>query len=245
LQYDPPLTRVSERNTYRQSLIEFQQAKRAYYQFRDRVQRDLRSTIRQMKLDDLNMELRRAAVHTAITQVDLARLRLSEPARPVQASAPGQPTTPGGQSQFGDTVARDLVNAQIDLLNVQNDFLSVWVDHEVQELSLDFLLGTMELDGRGVRIEHSEPYRAFLTQLPCTAPCELPDACALLQCEEASLNPGASAESNGLSPNEQELPRPSPIPRPAEGPALQQPASAEPAAPLLPPPTPPQSDTTK
>ena len=94
-----------------------------------------------MKLDDLNIELRRAAVHVAITQVDLARLRLSEPARPVQASAPGRRPTPGGQSQFGDTVARDLVNALIDLLNVQNDFLSVWVDHDVQELEPRFRVG--------------------------------------------------------------------------------------------------------
>ena len=156
---------MRERNTYRQSLIEYQQAKRSYYQFRDRVQRDVRSTLRQLKLDDLNFELRRAAVHVAITQVDLARLRLSEPARPVPASAPGQPTQPGGQSQFGDTVARDLVNALIDLLNVQNDFLSVWVDHDVQELSLDFELGTMELDGRGIRIEHDQPLKTFLTQL--------------------------------------------------------------------------------
>ena len=140
LQFDPPLTRISERNTYRQSLIEYQQAKRSYYQFRGRIQRDLRATLRNLELDDLNFELRRAAVHVAITQVDLARLRLSEPARPVQASAPGQPTEPGGQSQFGDTVARDLVNALIDLLNVQNDFLSVWVDHDVQELNLDFNL---------------------------------------------------------------------------------------------------------
>jgi thiol-disulfide isomerase/thioredoxin len=105
LQYDPPLTRLADRNAYRQSLIEYQQAKRQYYQFRDRVQRDLRATLRQMKLDDLNLELRRAAVLTAITQVDLARLRLSEPARPVAATAPGQPAEPGGQSQFGDTVA--------------------------------------------------------------------------------------------------------------------------------------------
>ena len=78
------------------------------------------------------------------------------------ASAPGQPTQPGGQSQFGDTVARDLVNALIDLLNVQNDFLSVWVDHEVQRLQLDFDLGIMELDANGLRIEHEQP----LTILP-------------------------------------------------------------------------------
>ncbi len=179
LQYDPPLTRLAERNTYRQSLIEFQQAKRSYYQFRDGVQRDLRTTLRQMKLDDLNLELRRAAVHVAITQVDLARLRLSEPARPVQASAPGQATQPGGQSQFGDSVARDLVNALIDLLNVQNDFLSVWVDHEVQTLSLDYLLGTMVLDGRGVRIPHDQPLKTFLTIAPGESVCEEPDPCAI------------------------------------------------------------------
>lgn len=178
LQFDAPLTRLAERNVYRQSLIEYQQARRNYYQFRDRVQRDVRATLRQLRLDDLNFELRRAAVHVAITQVDLARLRLSEPARPVQSSTPGQATQPGGESQFGDTVARDLVNALIDLLNVQNDFLSVWVDHEVQRLALDFDLGIMELDGRGIRIDHGQPLKSFLNEAPFPPPCELPDACA-------------------------------------------------------------------
>jgi hypothetical protein len=188
LQFDAPITRLAQRNVYRQSLIEYQQAKRNYYQFRDRVQRDVRSSLRQMKLDDLNFELRRAAVHVAITQVDLARLKLSEPARPVSASLPGQPTQPGGQTQLGGTLARDLVTAIIDLLNVQNDFLSVWVDHEVQQLNLDFDLGVMELDARGVRIEHNQPLRTFLTNLPCTAPCEDPDACAFLNAEMADMN---------------------------------------------------------
>jgi hypothetical protein len=200
LQFDAPLTRVAQRNVYRQSLIEFQQAKRNYYQFRDRVQRDVRSSLRQLKLDDLNFELRRAAVHVAITQVDLARLRLSEPARPVSASLPGQPTQPGGQTQLGGTLARDLVTAIIDLLNVQNDFLSVWVDHEVQQLNLDFDLGVMELDARGVRIEHKLPLKTFLTNLPCTAPCEDPDACAFLNAELADINqPGVSSHVAGES----------------------------------------------
>jgi hypothetical protein len=187
LQFDAPLTRLAQRNVYRQSLIEFQQAKRNYYQFRDRVQRDVRSSLRQLKLDDLNFELRRAAVHVAITQVDLARLKLSEPARPVSASLPGQPTQPGGQAQFGETLARDLVTAIIDLLNVQNDFLSVWVDHEVQQLNLDFDLGVIELDARGVRIPHNQPLRTFLTNLPCTTPCEDPDACEFMNAEMASM----------------------------------------------------------
>lgn len=177
LQFDAPLTRLAERNVYRQSLIEYQQAKRSYYRFRDNVHRQVRSTIRQLRLDELNFELRRAAVHVGITQVDLARLRLSEPARPVASTTPGVPTQPGGQSQLDSTVARDLVNALIDLLNVQNDFLSVWVDHHVQRLGLDFELGVMELDERGIRIEHHVPLRAFLDNAPFPPPCELPSPC--------------------------------------------------------------------
>jgi hypothetical protein len=178
LEFDSPLTRLAERNIYRQSLIEYQQARRIYYQFRDRVHAGIRDRLRQMRLDELNFELRRAAVHVAITQVDLARLRLSEPARPVAAALPGQTVTPGGQSQFGDTVARDLVNALVDLLLVQNDFLSVWVDNEVQGMQLDFDLGTMELDSNGLRVEHNQPLATFTENLPDTAPCEYPEPCA-------------------------------------------------------------------
>jgi DNA-binding MarR family transcriptional regulator len=207
LQFDAPLTRLAERNVYRQSLIEYQQARRQYYRFRDGVHRDIRNTLRQMQVDQLNFELRREAVHTAITQVDLARLRLSEPARPVAAAAPGTPLAPGGESQFGDTVARDLVQALIDLLNVQNDFLSVWVDHEVQRLQLDFDLGVMELSPDGQRIEHTEPLRAFLDDGMCLAPFELP-----APCNEATANmPEAPDESGSdMLPSLEMLPEEAP-----------------------------------
>jgi hypothetical protein len=225
LQFDAPLTRLAERNNYRQSLIEFQQARRQYYQFRDRVQRDLRRRLRQSRLDDLNFELRRAAVHVGITQVDLSRLRLSEPSRPVTPSAPGQPTTPGGEAQFGATVARDLVNALIDLLNVQNDFLSVWVDHEVQRLQLDFDLGTMELDTNGLRIEHDQPLRSFLSALPPTAPYENPSPCEGVAAEACETAPG---DDSGLSE-----PLPAPMVPEEFDPTQAPPANEQPTGPQL------------
>jgi hypothetical protein len=243
LEFDAPLTRLAERNVYRQSLIEFQQARRQYYQFRDRVQRDVRRTLRQLRLDELNFEIRRAAVHVAITQVDLSRLRLSEPARPVTPGLPGQPIQPGGAAQFGATVARDLVNALIDLLNVQNDFLSVWVDHEVQQLNLDFDLGVMELDARGVRIAHEQPLKSFLAELPPSAPCELPDACHAAPAQAAEVEDQQQTEPLPPPRNEAQAgqtaePRPSPRqmspverafvePPGAPGPALSPPAKAE------------------
>jgi hypothetical protein len=141
LQFDSPLTRLSERNTYRQSLIEYQQARRSYYNFEDTIKRVLRDEIRVIELNQINFELRRAAVHVAVGQVELTRLRLQEPPKP------------GVEQVFNNTTARDLVSALSDLLNVQNDFLSVWVNYEVQRRNLDLDLGTMQLDQRGIWID--------------------------------------------------------------------------------------------
>ncbi len=140
-QFDAPLTRVAERNQYRQSLIEYQQARRDYYTFIDRVSQAVRGNLRQIDLDQANFELRRAAVRVAIDQVEITRLRLR------------QPPQPGVATTFGNTTARDLVSALADLQNVQNDFLSVWVNYEVERLQLDFNLGTMQIDTQGQWID--------------------------------------------------------------------------------------------
>ncbi|MFP6657456.1 MAG: hypothetical protein VB853_04690, partial [Pirellulales bacterium] len=72
LEFDGPLTRLSERNNYRQALIEYQQARRSYYTYVDRVHQGLRGTLRSVALNKLNFEMRRAAVQLAISQVELA-----------------------------------------------------------------------------------------------------------------------------------------------------------------------------
>jgi outer membrane protein TolC len=141
VQFDSPITRLSERNTYRQSLIEYQQARRSYYNFEDTIKRSLRTTLRSVELNQLNFELRRAAVHVAVAQVELTRLRLQEPPKPMV------------EQTFSNTTARDLVQALSDLLNVQNDYLSVWVNFELQRRFLDLDLGTMQLDARGIWID--------------------------------------------------------------------------------------------
>ena len=160
LQFDAPLTRLAERNVYRQSLIEFQQARRNYYQFRDLVYQGLRNSLRQIRLNEVNFELRRAAVQVAISQVDLTQMRLSEPPQP------------GATEQFNNTTARDLVQSLSDLLNVQNDFLSVWVNYEVQRLGLEADLGIMELAPNGLRIENGIPLDMYLVNLPYNS-CDL------------------------------------------------------------------------
>jgi len=150
MQIDPPLTRLAERNIYRQSLIEYQEARRDYYQFRDRIDQQLRNTIRQLRLNEVNLEIRRAAVLVAIAQVDLTQLRLSEPPKP------------GATAELGATTARDLVQSLSDLLNVQNDFLSVWVNYRMQQLNLEYDLGVMQLDPEGIYVKQDFPLKTFL-----------------------------------------------------------------------------------
>jgi hypothetical protein len=227
LQWDAPLARVAERNIYRQSLIEYQQARRTYYQFRDRVSQGLRATLRQTRLNEINFELRRAAVLVAISQVDLTQLRLSQPPQP---AAPGATV----ETQFSVTTARDLVQSLSDLLNVQNDFLSVWVNYEVQRLALDFDLGIMELDEAGLRREHDVPLSAYVAGA---------EAIRQQICNATDLYPGLSESPSGesIDPGELRLPESvhpeaEPLPIPPENPAggveasVHLAASVEPAA---------------
>ncbi|MGB6043764.1 MAG: hypothetical protein WBF93_11465 [Pirellulales bacterium] len=147
VEFDAPLSRLGERNRYRQALIEYQQARRSYYTFVDRVQQGLRNTIRNVHLNQLNFELRRAAVQLAISQVELARLQLEEPPRP------------GVEVAGSDNRVQNLVNALAELLNSQNDFLSVWVTYEVLRMSLQFQMGTMQLDSFGLWIDPNSTRR--------------------------------------------------------------------------------------
>ena len=141
---DPPLTRVLERNQFRQSLIDYQQSRRALMSARDQMNAGLRFRVRQIRLDQINLELRRLAVDVAITQTDVARLKLVEPEKPTTDGKPGT-TSP--------TVARDLVDALGSLLITQQAFIFTWTDYEILRRLLDFDLGTMRLDEHGMWID--------------------------------------------------------------------------------------------
>ena len=131
LQFDAPIVRLSERNTYRQSLIEFQQARRNFYAALDSISQTLRATLRTMETSQINFEFQRYAVSVASEQNDLNTELLSRP------------------GATGPTAARDTVQALSDLLNAQNDFLSIWVSYEALRRQLDLDLGTMRIDSDG------------------------------------------------------------------------------------------------
>lgn len=144
-QFDAPITRLDERNTYRQTLVEYSQARRRYYTIVDQIDSGLRTILRNIELNRLNFEVRRQAVLNSIDEVLLARFRLQEPPRPDQQA--------GASQQLGATTARDLVSALNNLRNAQNDFTNIWVAYETLRRSLSFNLGTMQLDEEGLWID--------------------------------------------------------------------------------------------
>jgi hypothetical protein len=141
LEFDPPLSRLAQRNAYRAALIEYQRTRRAYYAFVDRVNQYLRFTLRQIRYDQLNFEIRRRAVSLAVTQVDRILYDLARPPKPGEAS------------QLSNTLARDLVDSYSSLLSAENQLVTVFVDHESQRLNLNFDMGIMELDQNGMWLD--------------------------------------------------------------------------------------------
>jgi len=139
LAWDAPITRLKERNNYRQSLIEYQQAKRTYYQFEDLVCFNLRTALRTIRLNQYNFELQRYAVRGAAQQISI-----NEDLRNIRETL--------GQAS-GVTAARDAVTALTDLVNAQNLFLGVWVNYEALRRNLDLDLGTMQVDEEGLWID--------------------------------------------------------------------------------------------
>ncbi len=139
LAWDAPLTRIQERNTYRQSLIDFDRARRSYYEYEDGIWRLLRAEVRQLQLNRFNFELGRESVRIAASQIELNDdIRLFRDARGLSS---------------GPTAARDTITALEALLNSQNALLNIYVNYEVVRRGLDFDLGTMELTPEGLWID--------------------------------------------------------------------------------------------
>ncbi|MBM4001357.1 MAG: hypothetical protein FJ297_17790 [Planctomycetes bacterium] len=147
MQFDAPLTRLLERNNYRQSLIDYQRDRRQFIQTIDGTNRSLRQILRQMEQLRVNLEIQRRAVVISIRRVDLTRENLN---RPVAPAAPGQPA-----NQLGPTAALNLLTALSDLRSTQNNFMSVWLNYHAMHMRLERELGIMRLDDDGRWIERS------------------------------------------------------------------------------------------
>lgn len=203
LQFDPPFTRLLERNNFRQVLIDYQRHRRGLIQFEDSVHQGLRDLLRDLDELQVNLEIQRRAVAIAIRRVDQTRETINEPPPPAQ---PGQ-----ARAQLSPTAAFNLLSALADLRRSQDTFMGVWLAYYAARMRLARELGIMELDARGMWVERplAEAERATAEEIPTPPPVPQP----LLQELERWEPPGRD-------PEETAPPVPAPLSPPNSTPQL-------------------------
>jgi hypothetical protein len=188
VQFAPPLTRLLQRNNYRQALINYQSVRRTAIQFEDSVNLALRQDMRTLRQYEVNFEIQREAVRIAIRRVDNTREQLNQPPPPVVL---GQ-----APATLGPTSATNLLTALQALGDSQNNLMSVWLQHYDERVQLYQDLGVMRLDERGMWID--EPIDQSLAQLEQMYP--LPPELPVDWLKDAGLAPPALYPTEGVPP---------------------------------------------
>jgi hypothetical protein len=170
LAFDAPLTRLRERNNFRQAIIQYQQVRRQQITYEDSIKLSIRQSLRQLELSERNLETQRRAVIIAIRRVDQTRLTLMQPSDPppppsLDGSAPIADTSAG---QLSPTATLNLIYAFNDLRSSQDALTSIWINYLATRASLALQLGVMELTDDGMWVDKplSTADRASADELP-------------------------------------------------------------------------------
>lgn len=216
VQFDPPLTRLQERNSWRQAILQYQQQRRRQIRFEDQVKLNLRQLLRQLELDRLNLETQRRAVIIAVRRVDETRLTLGQPAPPPPApAADGTGAPQPATDRLGPTTIINYVTATDALRNSQDALTSVWLRYYQTRAVLARELGVMELADDGLWIDkplcRADNAPGEDLELPPPVPQEWLD-----HLEEVKSPPplGAAADADG-KPTAAGKPAAAPLPAPA------------------------------
>ncbi len=135
LNLDLPLERTSERNLYRNSLINFQRAVRNLQQAEDQVKLDVRNNLRQLLQSRESLRIQALAVQLAQRRVVSSNLFL----------------------QAGRAQIRDLLEAENALVQAQNAYTAALVNYRVSELQLQRDMGVLQVDADGLWHEYVPP----------------------------------------------------------------------------------------
>ena len=128
---DLPFNRRSERNAYRESLIRFDQAVRQAQLQQDEIQLSVTETLR-------NLDQAKRQFEISEVGVELGRRRIEEEEL---------------RSELDLGTARDLVQAQTDLINALNQRTSALVSHTIARLQFWSTMGILQVSDTGIWTE--------------------------------------------------------------------------------------------
>ena len=128
LDLDLPLQRLPERNAYRQSLIDLEQAVRELQQTEDTVKQEVRNDLRNLLESRENVKIQAQAVELAQRRVKSTALFL----------------------QAGRAEVRDVLEAQNALLVAQNALTAALVSYRIAELGVQRDMGVLNVTETGM-----------------------------------------------------------------------------------------------
>ena len=128
---DLPFERTSERNSYRNSLIAYEQTIRGFQEIEDSVKFDVRNVLRSLLEARETIQIQAEAVRVAQRRVNSTDLFL----------------------QAGRAEIRDLLEAQNALNSAQDALTNAVVNYRIGELRLQRDLGVLQVDNRGLWVE--------------------------------------------------------------------------------------------
>lgn len=162
LQFDSPLNRYAERNTYRASLVDYERSRRRLMALEDNVRLQVRRDLRQLNTDRLGFAIARQTLIAAARQLDGARESLLIAER-------------GADSATGTL---NILNALSGLLSARNALIGSYVSYETNRVQLLLDLEALQLDERGIPPDDAAP-----------PPAGLPDAAHLLPAPQRADGP--------------------------------------------------------
>jgi len=125
---DFPFDRLSERNAYRQSLINLDSTRRNLAEATDRIALEVRDAYRRLEQTRKSYEIQKMSVQLAQRRVRSTTLL----------------------HQAGRASTRDLLDSQEALLNTQNSLTQALIDHTNAQLDLLLAMETLTVDDKGL-----------------------------------------------------------------------------------------------
>jgi outer membrane protein TolC len=138
-QFDGPLNRVAERNAYRASQINYQEARRSFMALEDQIDATIRQDLRTLELDRANFAI--------------ARLQLISAARGLEAS---RDSLLNETNVAASAATLNILNALNALVQAKSQLISTWISYESTRVQLLFDMDALQLSPRGVPIDESD-----------------------------------------------------------------------------------------
>jgi len=129
---DLPWERTSERNAYRNRLIDYERSVRSFQEAEDQVKRDIRNALRNLLSSREAIKIQLLAVRVAERRVESTQLFL----------------------EAGRAEVRDLLEAQESLVSAQNQLTTNLVNYRVAELELQRDMGVLQVNEKGMWNEY-------------------------------------------------------------------------------------------